>query len=631
MGLRPHALLLTLSAMLCACAGATTSSSRPASAANESDNANGLVTARSANFIVTTELGTEHAAALLVSMERDRDAMTKALFPGCAVATAAAPLEVVVLRPGGLAERIGRSETSMVVRWVSPVAPRKPVVLTDWHPTATAATYREVLAHRLMGQCWLGVPAWVQEGVAQLLITMETSDGVMRLGGQSWSLSGTSGALSPDDLIQVEEMRELPARSFASPAHRASAWAAVAALLLNGDGGRRSLMGYLRAIVAGETESAAWTAHLEEAGIQARMDAFVGAPSHETASLRYQAAAPVRPAAPTRLTEAEEALFWASHLPWDAEGDHDRADAYLDVADGLGGSETERTVLRAAVMADAGDVTDAVALLAGALAANPRDDTLAFAHLGARLMVQPSRLESGARGFDSAELEDLGRHARTAHQHDLLARAWLFRMREPQAAVDAAQAATRADPSSARSWLTLAHVLMFAGQAELSTRAYERSAALTGHRRGPASDRAARRWLVGAYEARGQRWCEAVPENVTPPTTPQSRPPANSATTAASPRGSLSASVIRQVIRSGLPEISGCAEQAARIGADFAGRVTVHFIIGGEGAVTAGRIESSTSGSQALACCTLRAVSALQFPAPEGGGVVSVTYPFTFQ
>lgn len=94
-------------------------------------------------------------------------------------------------------------------------------------------------------------------------------------------------------------------------------------------------------------------------------------------------------------------------------------------------------------------------------------------------------------------------------------------------------------------------------------------------------------------------------------------------------RGSLSADAIRRVIREHLPEVRHCYEQGLIAEPQLAGRVTIRFIISASGAVTAASIASSTLGNGRVEQCITTAVLRWKFPAPDGGGVVSVTYPFT--
>lgn len=96
-------------------------------------------------------------------------------------------------------------------------------------------------------------------------------------------------------------------------------------------------------------------------------------------------------------------------------------------------------------------------------------------------------------------------------------------------------------------------------------------------------------------------------------------------------RGSLSRELIRRYIRRHLNQVRSCYEQRLASSPDLAGRVAVRFTIGATGQVSRSDVASSTLGNPQTEQCVAGVVRQIQFPAPEGGGVVQVTYPFTFQ
>jgi TonB family protein len=98
-------------------------------------------------------------------------------------------------------------------------------------------------------------------------------------------------------------------------------------------------------------------------------------------------------------------------------------------------------------------------------------------------------------------------------------------------------------------------------------------------------------------------------------------------------RGSLDREVIRRVIRRHIGAVQRCYEQGLAADPTLAGRVVVSFIISPTGAVPAATVsESSLSGprSEAVTACIVTQVRTWTFPAPDGGGTVSVNYPFVF-
>jgi TonB family protein len=94
-------------------------------------------------------------------------------------------------------------------------------------------------------------------------------------------------------------------------------------------------------------------------------------------------------------------------------------------------------------------------------------------------------------------------------------------------------------------------------------------------------------------------------------------------------RGALSREVIQRVIRRHVAEVRHCYEQALTSRPDLQGRVAVKFVIAPSGAVQTAVVEQSALGHAGVEACITRAVTRWAFPAPEGGGIVIVSYPFT--
>jgi len=92
--------------------------------------------------------------------------------------------------------------------------------------------------------------------------------------------------------------------------------------------------------------------------------------------------------------------------------------------------------------------------------------------------------------------------------------------------------------------------------------------------------------------------------------------------------GALSAEVIRRTIRRHVNEVRFCYEQELGSRPDLAGRVTVSFIIGQSGAVQSSAMRDTTLNDARVESCIVQAVHRWTFPAPDGGGVVGVNYPF---
>jgi len=95
--------------------------------------------------------------------------------------------------------------------------------------------------------------------------------------------------------------------------------------------------------------------------------------------------------------------------------------------------------------------------------------------------------------------------------------------------------------------------------------------------------------------------------------------------------GSLSPEVIRRVVLRNLGQVAHCHEQALASNPGASGRVIVRFLIGPTGAVQGSAVAASSYPVASGAQCIASAVRRWQFPAPGGGGVVSVNYPFNLQ
>lgn len=95
--------------------------------------------------------------------------------------------------------------------------------------------------------------------------------------------------------------------------------------------------------------------------------------------------------------------------------------------------------------------------------------------------------------------------------------------------------------------------------------------------------------------------------------------------------GPLPREVIRRVIRTHQPEVRHCYEQQLTKQPSLAGRVVVKFTIQADGRVSAARVITDTLKTPAVANCLVRRVLTWRFPAPLGGGIVKVSYPFVFR
>jgi outer membrane biosynthesis protein TonB len=95
--------------------------------------------------------------------------------------------------------------------------------------------------------------------------------------------------------------------------------------------------------------------------------------------------------------------------------------------------------------------------------------------------------------------------------------------------------------------------------------------------------------------------------------------------------GGLDREVIAAYIRSQLGQILYCYERQLSANPDLYGKVAVKFTILGDGKVDLQRVTQTTLRNQTVEGCILQRIGKWQFPKPEGGTKVLVTYPFLFK
>ncbi len=93
--------------------------------------------------------------------------------------------------------------------------------------------------------------------------------------------------------------------------------------------------------------------------------------------------------------------------------------------------------------------------------------------------------------------------------------------------------------------------------------------------------------------------------------------------------GLLSRDQVQTVIRENHNQVRYCYERRLHEEPTLQGRTVAHFIINPAGHVQSVSVERSFDAG--VESCLERAIARWTFPAPEGGGVVAVTYPFEFR
>ena len=96
----------------------------------------------------------------------------------------------------------------------------------------------------------------------------------------------------------------------------------------------------------------------------------------------------------------------------------------------------------------------------------------------------------------------------------------------------------------------------------------------------------------------------------------------------ASATGDLDKDIIRRYVRRKMPRIKYCYEQAALDDPSLAGTVVTNFTIDAKGAV---KNLSARGMNSAVSSCVGEAIESIQFPKPQNGRDVDVSYPFIFR
>jgi TonB family protein len=94
--------------------------------------------------------------------------------------------------------------------------------------------------------------------------------------------------------------------------------------------------------------------------------------------------------------------------------------------------------------------------------------------------------------------------------------------------------------------------------------------------------------------------------------------------------GSLDKEIIRRVVRQHRREIKFCYEQELQRNPELSGQVKVKFTISPSGDVVSAIVTESTLANRKVEQCMQGKIRRWNFPAPKGGGIVEVNYPFNF-
>lgn len=96
-------------------------------------------------------------------------------------------------------------------------------------------------------------------------------------------------------------------------------------------------------------------------------------------------------------------------------------------------------------------------------------------------------------------------------------------------------------------------------------------------------------------------------------------------------RAQVSAGAIRHVVTSHMSEVRYCYAREFARSRGLAVRLSVRFTIGPSGAVQSASVTTGAPRAPGLENCLTKHIRRWRFPAPLGGGTVTVTYPFNLQ
>ena len=94
--------------------------------------------------------------------------------------------------------------------------------------------------------------------------------------------------------------------------------------------------------------------------------------------------------------------------------------------------------------------------------------------------------------------------------------------------------------------------------------------------------------------------------------------------------GSIDKRLIQKVVRQHTNELRACYERELAKVKDLKGRIVAVWIIAPQGNVTSAVIKETTMNNKNVETCITDSVKYWRFPAPKGGGMAQVEYPFEF-
>lgn len=125
--------------------------------------------------------------------------------------------------------------------------------------------------------------------------------------------------------------------------------------------------------------------------------------------------------------------------------------------------------------------------------------------------------------------------------------------------------------------------------------------------------------------------CLLLPLTIALPAAAEDTPEGRSAPIDVTARGSLPKEAIDGEIRMHLGEIQACYQRELNRQPSLEGEVVVKFEISPDGTVAWVEVERTDMDHTSVPACVCEEMGRIEYPAPLGGGVVRVTYPFRFR
>ena len=94
--------------------------------------------------------------------------------------------------------------------------------------------------------------------------------------------------------------------------------------------------------------------------------------------------------------------------------------------------------------------------------------------------------------------------------------------------------------------------------------------------------------------------------------------------------GALDKSIIDRIVKQHLAKIRYCYQKELNKNPKLFGKLVVKFVIAKDGSVSTATTKASTLGNPIVEKCVNARFMRMRFPAPKGGGIVIVSYPFVF-